>query len=109
MKANDSSIKWRLILHVFFLIFVIIEGNDSGYIQNKPNSLGPIEASHGMEIAQLLLSLLHTWGLDNDLDRVCQVKLGLLRPMVNTLFSLLIFMLSIKFRNVYFAILLLAK
>lgn len=36
-----------------------------------------------MEIAQLLLSLLHAWGVDNDLDRVCQVKLGLLRPMVN--------------------------
>lgn len=53
---------------------------------NKPNSLGPIEASHGMEIAQLLLSLLHTWGLDHDLDRVCQVKLGLLRPMVRLYF-----------------------
>lgn len=36
-----------------------------------------------MEIAQLLLSLLHAWGMDNDLDRVCQVKLGLLRPMVH--------------------------
>lgn len=55
---------------------------------NKPNSLGPLEASHGMEIAQLLLSLLHTWGLDNDLDRVCQVKLGLLRPMVRFKFTL---------------------
>lgn len=63
-------------------MFVILEGNDSNYVANKPNSLGPIEASHGMEIAQLLLSLLHSWGLDNDLDRVCQVKLGLLRPMV---------------------------
>lgn len=42
-----------------------------------------------MEIAQLLLSLLHSWGLDNDLDRVCQVKLGLLRPMVPICFGLL--------------------
>lgn len=42
-----------------------------------------------MEIAQLLLSLLHSWGLDNDLDRVCQVKLGLLRPMVPISFGVL--------------------
>lgn len=42
-----------------------------------------------MEIAQLLLSLLHSWGLDPDLDRVCQVKLGLLRPMVPICFGLL--------------------
>lgn len=41
-----------------------------------------------MEIAQLLLSLLHSWGLDDDLDRVCQVKLGLLRPMVSVLITL---------------------
>ncbi|CAH1988564.1 unnamed protein product [Acanthoscelides obtectus] len=56
--------------------------NDNNSKSGKPNSLGPLETSHGMEIAQLLLSLLHSWGLDNDLDRVCQVKLGLLRPMV---------------------------
>lgn len=41
-----------------------------------------METSHGMEIARLLLSLLHAWGLDKDLDSVCQAKLGLLRPMV---------------------------
>ncbi|KAG5899856.1 hypothetical protein JTB14_012325 [Gonioctena quinquepunctata] len=58
------------------------DGIESNSRNAKPNSLCPLEASHGMEIAQLLLSLLHSWGLDNDLDRVCQVKLGLLRPMV---------------------------
>nr|CAH7751890.1 unnamed protein product [Callosobruchus chinensis] len=57
--------------------------NDNNSRSGKPNSLGPLETSHGMEIAQLLLSLLHSWGLDNDLDNVCQVKLGLLRPMAN--------------------------
>lgn len=34
-----------------------------------------------MEIARLLMSLLHAWGLDPDLDRVCEMKLGLLRPL----------------------------
>ncbi|KAJ8967329.1 hypothetical protein NQ317_001263 [Molorchus minor] len=43
-------------------------GNESSVKSFKPNSLGPLDTSHGMEIAQLLLSLLHSWGLDNDLD-----------------------------------------
>ncbi|KAH9399231.1 WD repeat-containing protein 7 [Tyrophagus putrescentiae] len=34
-----------------------------------------------MEIARLLISLLHAWGLDPDLDKVCESKLGLLRPL----------------------------
>ena len=42
-----------------------------------------------MEIAQLILSLLHAWGLDPDLDRVCETKLGLLRPMVPVSFGVL--------------------
>ncbi|KAG8267856.1 WD repeat-containing protein 7 [Homalodisca vitripennis] len=42
-----------------------------------------------MEIAQLLLSLLHAWGLDPDLDLVCEGKLGLLRPMVPVSFGVL--------------------
>nr|XP_023030250.1 WD repeat-containing protein 7 isoform X6 [Leptinotarsa decemlineata] len=67
----------------------IADGSESNSKNNKPNSLGPLETSHGMEIAKLLLSLLHSWGLDNDLDRVCQVKLGLLRPMVPISFGVL--------------------
>ncbi|KAL1457764.1 hypothetical protein WDU94_007958 [Cyamophila willieti] len=45
------------------------------------------EANLTMEIAQLLLSLLHAWGLDPDLDKVCEGKLGLLRPMVPVSFG----------------------
>lgn len=47
------------------------------------------EANLTMEIAQLLLSLLHAWGLDPDLDLVCEGKLGLLRPMVPVSFGVL--------------------
>ncbi len=39
------------------------------------------EANLTMEIAQLLLSLLHAWSLDPDLDQLCEATLGLLRPM----------------------------
>ncbi|XP_052132568.1 WD repeat-containing protein 7-like, partial [Frankliniella occidentalis] len=42
-----------------------------------------------MEIAQLLLSLLHAWGMEPELDRVCETKLGLLRPMVPVSFGVI--------------------
>lgn len=41
-----------------------------------------MEATHVMEVAQLFLSLVHSWGLDLPLDKVCENQLGLLRPMV---------------------------
>ncbi|XP_078041518.1 WD repeat-containing protein Rbcn-3B isoform X10 [Augochlora pura] len=47
------------------------------------------EPNATMEVAQLILSLLHSWGLDPDLDRVCEGKLGLLRPMVPVSFGVL--------------------
>ena len=42
-----------------------------------------------MEVAQLLLSLVHSWGLDPHLDKVCESQLGLLRPMVPISFGVL--------------------
>lgn len=44
-----------------------------------------MEATHVMEVAQLLLSLIHSWGIDLHLDKVCETQLGLLRPMVSNL------------------------
>lgn len=67
------------------LFFFCQEHADTSKDKLRPGGLGPLDTSHAMEIAQLLLSLLHSWGLDDDLDRVCQVKLGLLRPMVSVL------------------------
>ncbi|KAH1006250.1 hypothetical protein HUJ05_007000 [Dendroctonus ponderosae] len=64
------------------------DGADSSKEKSRPGILA-LDTSYGMEIAQLLLSLLHSWGLDDDLDRVCQVKLGLLRPMVPLSFGVL--------------------
>ena len=52
-----------------------------------------MEATHVMEVAQLLLSLLHSWGLDTTLDKVCETQLGLLRPMVSLI--LLIYTITI--------------
>ena len=45
----------------------------------RPSSL-QLEINLTLEIGQLLLSLLHAWGLDKDLDKVALTKLGLLKP-----------------------------
>lgn len=48
-----------------------------------------MEVTHVMEVAQLLLSLIHSWGLDPHLDKVCESQLGLLRPLVPISFGVL--------------------
>ena len=40
-------------------------------------------------IGQVLLSLLHAWGLDKDLDKVAISKLGLLKPKVPVSYGLM--------------------
>lgn len=62
----------------------VVTGSGSEFSHKKV-----CEANLTMEIAQLLLSLLHAWGLDPDLDLVCEGKLGLLRPMVPVSFGVL--------------------
>lgn len=48
-----------------------------------------MEATHVMEVAQLMLSLIHSWGIDLHLDKVCETQLGLLRPMIPVSFGVL--------------------
>ncbi|XP_073965073.1 WD repeat-containing protein Rbcn-3B isoform X3 [Choristoneura fumiferana] len=55
--------------------------------KKRPADMTLAEPPHTMQIAQILISLLHAWGLDPDLDRVCESKLGLLRPMVPVCFG----------------------
>ena len=59
-------------------------GDENGL---RPNSL-QLEINLTLEIGQLLLSTLHAWGLDKDLDRVALNKLGLLRPKRSLCFGL---------------------
>ena len=59
-------------------------GDENGL---RPNSL-QLEINLTLEIGQLLLSALHAWGLDKDLDRVALNKLGLLRPKLSLCFGL---------------------
>ena len=56
-------------------------GKDDQDPFSRPASLH-LEINLTLEIGQILLSLLHAWGLDKDLDRVALSKLGLLKPRV---------------------------
>ena len=47
------------------------------------------EPSLAMKTAQLLLSCLHAWGQDGDLDRLCRRKLGLLQPRKPLVYGLM--------------------
>lgn len=65
------------------------KSNASEEAINKPRNVAFLETNITMEIAQLLLSLLHAWGMEPELDRVCETKLGLLRPMVPVSFGVI--------------------
>lgn len=69
---------------------VVKEINEPGTSSDGSKRIAPrMEATHVMEVAQLLLSLIHSWGLDPHLDKVCETHLGLLRPMVPISFGVL--------------------
>uniref|UniRef100_A0A0K8T9A7 WD repeat-containing protein 7 n=1 Tax=Lygus hesperus TaxID=30085 RepID=A0A0K8T9A7_LYGHE len=65
------------------------EGTSKIATHNEPSRTKICEANLTMEMGQLLLSLLHAWGLDPDLDLLCETKLGLLRPLVPVSFGVL--------------------
>lgn len=56
---------------------------------SKPGGFMFAETNQTMQVAQLLLSQLHAWGLDIGLDQMCQAKLGLLSPIRPAHFGLL--------------------
>lgn len=62
--------------------------SESSTRRQAPQSL-PNDWYLTMEIAQLLLSLLHGWSLDEDLDQVCQNRLGLAKPKSPVCFGLI--------------------
>lgn len=66
-----------------------LSGSESTTSKSKPSNLYMGEIHMPTEIARLLLSLLHAWGLDPDLDKVCEHKLGLLRPLRPVCFGMI--------------------
>ncbi|VVC26686.1 Hypothetical protein CINCED_3A013205 [Cinara cedri] len=73
----------------------VIDGFDSSKSTDKGLNLSGVVcrkvcgANLTMEIAQLLMSLLYAWGLDFEIDKICENKLGLLRPMIPVSFGVI--------------------
>lgn len=57
--------------------------------KKKPEPLEFHNRGLTMEIAQLFMSMLHAWGLDSDLDKLCLSKLGILKPRSPVSFGLI--------------------
>lgn len=57
--------------------------------KKRPEPLNLRASNLTMEIAQLFMSMLHAWGLDPDLDKLCLNKLGMLKPKSPTSFGLI--------------------
>ncbi|GFG30733.1 hypothetical protein Cfor_11981 [Coptotermes formosanus] len=98
MKEGAENVQTKLQAHAEIVGFkpiqvdgkadlISLAGNE--VVDQTGRKLRGLETNATMEIAQLLLSLLHAWGMDPDLDRVCEGKLGLLRPMVPVSFGVL--------------------
>ncbi|XP_074605206.1 WD repeat-containing protein Rbcn-3B isoform X2 [Brevipalpus obovatus] len=68
--------------------FEVIENGNSGE-QKKRGKFLFSESNMNMETSRILLSLLHAWGLDVDLDTMCEAKLGLIRPARTVCFGVL--------------------
>ena len=85
MTIRDNN---PLLLFIYIRVSVTAVPPPDAAEQNR--KLVPrMEATHVMEVGRLLLSLLHSWGLDLDLDEVCETQLGLLRPKVPLCYGVL--------------------
>ena len=70
-----------IVLYILFSLILY-------YSIGRPASLH-LEINLTLEIGQVLLSLLHAWGLDKDLDKVAISKLGLLKPKAPVSYGLM--------------------
>ncbi|XP_065568278.1 WD repeat-containing protein 7-like isoform X2 [Artemia franciscana] len=64
------------------------DGTSEGINLRRPHSIS-YECRYALEVGELLLSLLHAWGVDYELDQICQTQLGLLKPVIPISFGLL--------------------
>ncbi|XP_067887056.1 WD repeat-containing protein 7 isoform X2 [Heterodontus francisci] len=62
---------------------------DSEYKGSKSKPLTLLEYNLTMDTAKLFMSCLHAWGLNEALDEVCLIRLGMLKPHCPVSFGLL--------------------
>ena len=83
-NKNLEPVQDRILPRFFYILFSLI----LYYSIGRPASLH-LEINLTLEIGQVLLSLLHAWGLDKDLDKVAISKLGLLKPKAPVSYGLM--------------------
>ena len=83
-NKNLEPVQDRILPRLFYILFSLI----LYYSIGRPASLH-LEINLTLEIGQVLLSLLHAWGLDKDLDKVAISKLGLLKPKAPVSYGLM--------------------
>lgn len=81
LEPVQDRILPRLLFYILFSLILY-------YSIGRPASLH-LEINLTLEIGQVLLSLLHAWGLDKDLDKVAISKLGLLKPKAPVSYGLM--------------------
>lgn len=89
MKEGAEQVGTKIQAKVDTVVKQMNETGKEGAPEGIKRIAPRMEATHVMEVAQLLLSLIHSWGLDPHLDKVCETQLGLLRPMVPISFGVL--------------------
>ncbi|XP_014253384.1 WD repeat-containing protein 7 isoform X2 [Cimex lectularius] len=88
MKEGAENMQTKLHAKAEIVGFKPISSDSKGD-GNEVSRVKVCEANLMMELCQLLLSLLHAWGLDPHLDLLCESKLGLLRPLVPVSFGVI--------------------
>lgn len=68
------------------LHFFLADGEGGGRVQ-LPRHLDV--TAQTLQIGQMVMSLLHSWGLDTSLDHICEHTLGLLKPRVPVSYGLI--------------------
>ncbi|XP_053212301.1 WD repeat-containing protein 7-like isoform X2 [Panonychus citri] len=97
IQAKAESVGFKPDVNVATVLFTRRSSTETENAKNgvenssdkRTNKLISSETDLNIEISQILLSLLHGWGLDIEMDGVCESKLGLLRPVRPICFGVL--------------------
>ena len=55
----------------------------------RKNNISSLEVDCAVDAAQIIVSCLHAWGVDNNIDTLCKDRLGLLMPRSPIAFGVL--------------------
>ncbi|XP_076813155.1 WD repeat-containing protein 7-like isoform X1 [Clavelina lepadiformis] len=72
------------------------DGSDSSAVEGQvtktrrdKKQISPLEVDSAIDIAQIIVSCIHAWDLDSNIDEFCRERLGLLTPRSHVSFGLL--------------------